>query len=303
MKKAFPLRETMQELNSTFLDVSQRKGIDFQTYVGADIPEHVVGDQLRVLQLLRNLAGNAVKFTDKGHVRLEAYLTESSTPENIRILFVVSDTGIGIPEHKVDSIFDPFTQIETAYTSQVEGIGLGLQLVKQLVDLLQGDIVVESKVGKGTTFNCILDFSPVSSTSAVQGKESPPPISLKGRILLAEDDSVNRIAVQSFLEKKGLSVSCVSNGSDALRAMEKEDFDCVLMDIQMPLMNGVEVTRRIRAVKHIGARSNVPIIALTAYAMEGDKEAFLASGLNGYIAKPVTMSELLKTIEAILINK
>ncbi len=301
-EKSFSLHDTLQELQNTFLDVAQRKGIDFQTYADPDLPERVIGDQLRVLQLLRNLVGNAVKFTDKGHVRLEAFCRESSTPQNIRILFVVSDTGIGIPEHKVDSIFDPFTQIETAYTSQVEGIGLGLQLVKRLVDLLHGEIVVESKVGTGTTFNCILDFSPVSHIRAAENVAGPPSQPLRGRILLAEDDSINRIAVKSFLEKKGLSVCCVSNGSDALRAMEKEDFDCVLMDIQMPLMNGVEVTRRIRAVKHIGPRSNVPIIALTAYAMDGDKEAFLASGLNSYIAKPVVMSELIKTIED-FINK
>ena len=302
-EKPFALQETLRDLEETYLDLAHRKGIGLEVFIDPAIPEQLTGDQLRVRQILHNLVGNAVKFTEKGQVRLEAYCRESSTADNFRILLVVSDTGIGIPEHKVDSIFDPFTQMETAYTCQVQGIGLGLQIVKQLVDLLHGEIVVESKVGMGTTFNCILDFKPVPQTAAESGNDGAAAELQKGNILLAEDDPVNRIAVQSFLEKKGFSVRCVGNGSDALRSMEKEDYDCVLMDIQMPLMNGVEVTRRIREVKHIGGRSEVPIIALTAYAMEGDEEAFLASGLNGYIAKPVVMSELLKTIETILSAK
>lgn len=301
-ESAFSLDDTFGELEDAYRDIASRKGIELRFTLDPDIPKQLIGDQLRVLQLLQNLIGNAVKFTEKGQVSLEAYCRESSTSENIRILFVVSDTGIGIPEHKVGSIFDSFTQIETAYTKQVQGMGLGLQIVKRLVDLLHGEIVVESNVGSGTTFNCILDFTAIPHSGENAAERTSASSFIKGHVLLAEDDTVNRIAVQSFLEKKGLNVFCVSNGLDALRAMEKKDFDCVLMDIQMPLMNGVEVTRRIREVKHIGRRSNVPIIALTAYAMEGDKEAFLASGLNGYIAKPVVMGELLKTIEAILRN-
>ena len=217
-------------------------------------------------------------------------------------MVTVSDTGIGIPEESLKEIFEPFVQAEGSYTRRYQGAGLGLSIVRRLVRLLGGEMAFVSAPDEGTTVYLSLPFKIPGKQGGFMNNEprtlpSSPVTPL--RILFAEDDAVSSMAGKRMLERAGFAAAAARDGQEALRLLASQDFDLILMDIQMPVMDGVEATRAIRSAIDLGAKSNIPIIAMTAYTMAGDREKFLAAGMNDYIAKPVNKDELLAVIERV----
>jgi CheY-like chemotaxis protein/anti-sigma regulatory factor (Ser/Thr protein kinase) len=261
-----------------------------------DLPAKVFGDDTRIQQVLVNLIGNAIKYTEAGRVAVEVSVLPRRRPDAVHVLFSVSDTGIGIPDDKLGSIFEHFTQVSGGFTRHYQGAGLGLAISKRMVGLLGGSMAVESSPGLGTTFCLCVPLRPAEDGPAdtvIRIAEAPsPPLS----ILLAEDDRVNRLAVSGLLKRLGHRVRAVDNGERALDALRGEPFDLVLMDIQMPVMDGVQATRAIREGEAGPDKAAVPIIAMTAYAMKGDRENFLRKGMTDYIAKPLDKADLERAI-------
>ena len=273
----------------------RQSGLDLTFFINPDIPTGLQGDAVRLEQILTNVIGNSVKFTDKGCIRVEAHNLPSASPETCRILFSVADTGRGIADDKLTRLFEPFTQEDEGYNKSYQGAGLGLSICKRLVELMGGDMVVTSEVGEGTVvyFSAKFDIAstPQAQTSAPESDTGLPCLDLT--ILLAEDDRVSRLAAQRIMERGGCSVTSVENGVQALDALRKGHFDLVVMDIQMPEMDGMEATRAIRAGDAGSANTDIPVIALTAYAMDDDRKNFTRAGMNGYIAKPIDIQAML----------
>jgi CheY-like chemotaxis protein len=255
----------------------------------------VTGDPARLRQVLVNLVGNAIKFTERGEVRVELGLRAAAdgTP---RLWFGVRDTGIGIPKESQARIFARFTQGDRSTTRRFGGTGLGLAISKQLVELMGGEIGVESAAGRGSLFWFTLPCRPAGPAAATEPPaESPAPQPARPlRILVAEDNAVNQMLVRQLLANCGHSVEVAATGAEAVAALERSDYDLVLMDIYMPEMDGVAATRKIRSMK--SAAANIPIVALTASAMAGDRERYLAAGMTDYVPKPVDSRALLAAI-------
>jgi CheY-like chemotaxis protein len=251
-------------------------------------------------QVLTNLIGNSFKFTKSGHVQVEAYPLPSRSGDIFRVFFAIEDTGCGIADEELGNLFQPFTQVSQGYTRSHQGAGLGLTISKHLVGLMGGNMAVESEEGVGTTFAFCVTFGKEAQPyddEATEEYRTAPPISR--RILLAEDDETTAFSISRFLEKSGHRVNVANNGLEALEMHEANDFDLILMDVSMPIMDGIEACQRIRGSGNSQKR-DIPIIALTAYAMTGDKEKFLAAGMNGYIAKPVNMELLMQIMSETL---
>jgi PAS domain S-box-containing protein len=275
---------------------ANEKGLDFHSRVAPEIPPLLSGDARRLRQVLTNLCANAIKFTERGEVRLEAAL-ESQGDGKATVRFTVTDTGIGIPPDQSSRIFAPFTQADASTTRKYGGTGLGLAICKQLVEMMGGTIGVNSREGQGSTFwfTAVFDLAPSGQpqlASERQGRfAARHGTTLPGRtaqILVAEDNATNREVALAQLQKLGYQANAVTNGVEAIDAVERGGYDLVLMDCQMPVMDGFEATRRIRQSIHGG----IPIIALTADAMSGDRERCLSEGMNDYLAKPVDMGQL-----------
>jgi two-component system CheB/CheR fusion protein len=257
-----------------------------------NIPTNLCGDPGRLRQVLVNLVGNAIKFTEAGSITI--HLGREATPaagaEDITLHFAVSDTGIGIPQERLQHIFASFAQVDSSITRRFGGTGLGLAISRDLVELMGGKIWVESVPGDGSTFHFTIRCTPGQTV------ELPAPVSLVEksqapqrplRILLAEDNFVNQRLAVKLLERSGHQISVAANGREALATLAQAKFDLVLMDVQMPGMDGMEATRLIRSDTQPGIDCSIPIIALTAHAMQGDRERFLAAGMNDYLAKPL----------------
>ncbi len=302
VENPFELKETLELAKQLFGPACDQKGISLFFNIHPSLPSKLIGDQIRVQQILNNLIGNAVKFTESGSIRCEAYPLPHKTRDTLRILFSVSDTGIGIEEDRLDQLFEPFTQADEGYKRAYQGAGLGLSIVRQLVKLMGGNVSVASEPGNGTEFHFCLPFKIDESESfAIQHEASslchePCPHS----ILIAEDEKVNRTALQTILQKAGYKVTSVGNGKEVVDELGKSTFDIILMDIQMPIMDGVEATKAIRSGQAGEKNSTIPIVALTAFAMSGDKENFLNAGMNGYLAKPIEVDELNSVISELL---
>jgi len=277
------------------------KGIALSLHVWPGVPPVLMGDEARLRQILFNLVGNAIKFTPKGSVRVEAWSApHASQPEAVRLHLCVSDTGIGIQDEQVDYVFKRFTQSDASFARKYEGAGLGLAIVKRLVDLMGGTIMVDTEVGRGTDIHLALVLGLPKAgdeTLTLPGDRTSSGRPL--RLLLAEDELVSRLAVRTMLTRMGHDVVAVENGLEAVRAFSEQDFDCVFMDIQMPELDGVEAAQRIRAMQVIGARPQAPVIALTAYAMPGDRERFIDSGMDGYVSKPVQDVDLADVLDSL----
>lgn len=294
----FSPRDILDSVRNTFSHMAAEKGVELVFTVSPDLPACLVGDPARLRQVLFNLVGNALKFTKNGSVTMEAFPVEAEEKGRCRVLFSVIDTGIGIPDSMLNKIFGAFTQVDGAYSRKFGGAGLGLHIVKRLADLMDGHISIESEVNKGTSVHFCAKF--IVSKKEVQScgietVSSNIGLSRK-RILIAEDDRINQLAIGKFVKKLGHEAQIVTNGGEVLIELSKGDFDLVLMDIQMPIMNGVEATRRIRAADYMGVKKNIPIVALTAHAMAGDRERFLGKGMDDYLAKPVDIEELEKVL-------
>ncbi len=309
VEKEFSPAAMCKGVKDIFLAVSREKNLPLRTTLEPSVPKTLVGDELRITQILTNLVGNAFKYTDHGEVTVTLTTLPGEMTNKCRLLMTVSDTGIGIPEDKLTDIFEPFTQADGSYTRKYQGAGLGLSIVHRLTQIMNGNISVESEVGKGTTFHCWVECGLSHSVKSVKSKhiESTKIKVVTGiiklNILLAEDDAVNLISTKRLMENEGHTVLAVTDGQSALQALVSNDFDLILMDIQMPVMDGVEATRAIRSSTMLGAKAHIPIIAVTAFAMGGDKEKFMAAGMDGYIAKPVDMVEFQQIIDRVMSTK
>jgi PAS domain S-box-containing protein len=293
--ESFRLTPFLDDVLSTFRGEARDKGLALKVEMSPGTPEHLTGGKSRLRQILFNLVGNAIKFTDQGSVTIAVHpLGPDPRNGRARLLFSVSDTGIGIPDDKVDHIFEPFTQVDGSYVRRHQGAGLGLGIVKRLIGLLGGAMCIDSEPGRGTTLHAALGFDAASGeASPDQADEVPGPGRTGLRLLVVEDNRVNRLMVARMLDTMGHEVETANNGEDALRMLEEHPYDAVFMDIQMPGMNGVQATRRIRDAGPDSAMDPaVPIIAITAHAMAGDREVFLEGGMDDYIAKPVELDEL-----------
>ncbi|MFP4049251.1 MAG: ATP-binding protein, partial [Desulfovermiculus sp.] len=239
----------------------------------------MIGDQVRLTQILFNLVGNAVKYTQQGEVSVQVSLIDGRDAGQCRLLFIVSDTGQGIPEDKLEQVFESFQQAneaENPYARRFEGAGLGLPLVKKLLGLMGGNACLLSQAGQGSTVYVSLPFKipeALQQESREVQKEGRFPRAKARQILVVDDERTIQFYITRVLEKHGCRVTVAENGEQALEELTGNDYDCVLMDVQMPVMDGVEATQRIRA-SHFEFK-DVPIIALTAYAMSGDREKFL----------------------------
>ncbi|WP_421899973.1 ATP-binding protein [Maridesulfovibrio sp.] len=298
--KEFNPADELKHVFELFEVTSRRSGVNLELNLLSKLPRIVIGDPARLQQVLTNIVGNALKFTHKGHVSIAAQLLPRSTPGNCHILFTVEDTGVGIAEDKMNLLFQSFTQASEGYTRQYQGAGLGLSICKRLTELMGGSITVESTAGQGTTFYISIPFT-VPDCKALyreHSNEEPEVITSFGeyRILIAEDEKVNRLYTKQYLEQQGFTVEAVTDGQQVLDKLFYEDFNLVLMDVQMPIMNGIETTKAIRKGEAGAHNKRIPIIAITAYAMQGDRDQFISQGMDDYIAKPVIKEELYKVI-------
>ena len=297
----FDLVDSVRQTVDLFMPIAVQADVSLEYRLDPKIRPCLSGDALRLQQVLTNLVGNAFKFTTQGRVRVEAQVLPHGGPRRQWILFTVSDTGCGIPDTALGTLFKPFTQVSQGFTKNHQGAGLGLTISRQLVQLMGGTMAVESEVGTGTDIHFCLPFEICSELRKAGGSERPAtPASRKTRLLLAEDDDVSLFAVRAMLEKAGCLVDVARDGREALELAEREDFDAILMDVQMPGMDGVEATRLIRRLP--GNRGRTPIIALTAYTMPGDRETFLEHGMDAYISKPVSLPQLMDVLGDILDN-
>ena len=281
-----------------------QKGIDLRFKDAGGESRGALGDPLRVRQIVTNLVSNAVKFTERGRVevRLE---TRAGAGARIEARIEVQDTGTGIPREKIEDIFEKFTQADSSITRKYGGTGLGLAITRRLVEIHHGQIQVESELGQGSTFRVILPFEPAFLPTPKPNPVLAPAAADRGaraRLLLVEDNLVNQKVVQAMLRKKGYSIDIAQDGQEALAKLDAAlvAYDVVLMDVQMPVMDGLEATR---ALRRNPRWEKLPVIAMTAHAMRGDRERCLDAGMNGYLATPVQPGHLVSTIERYLSPK
>jgi CheY-like chemotaxis protein len=275
------------------------KNISLRAEVGAAVPESLVSDGRRILQIAINLLGNAVKFTERGEVTLRIEWREPSATLELE----VEDTGIGIEPAMLEAIFEPFRQIDGSTSRKYAGTGLGLSIVSKLARNLRGTVEVDSAPGRGSRFRVLLPVgkggSPPETTGAPKVETRDEPGGARAlRILLAEDNEVNRRLAQRLLERMGHAVEVALNGLEALRKLGESSFDLVLMDLQMPEMDGMEATRRWRAMETGRKLERTPIVALTAHAMAHHEMESIAAGLDGFVTKPFSAAELEAAISA-----
>ena len=284
---------------------AKEKGLLFSAHLAPDTPRTIVGDARRLRQVLVNVIGNAIKFTERGEVTVRAR-AEAVRDSEVEYHFLVSDTGIGIPKDQRDTIFEPFRQADEAATRRYGGLGLGLAMVQQLVKLMQGRIWVESQVGQGSTFHFTVTFKrQPQALSAPRAARPSVERVIQLQILLAEDSPTNQLIAVSNLKKAGHTVTVANNGQKAIQAFEEKGrrgersfFDLILIDVAMPEMDGLEATQAIREKeKTLG---HIPIIAMTAFTTKEYHEKCLECGMDAYISKPVRIDELNKTIEPFL---
>ena len=293
----FGLRQTIEDTVRSFSQRAAARNLALGCEIAPDVPEAARGDPLRLRQVLINLLGNALKFTEHGEVALEVS-GERGDEERLRTHFVVRDTGIGIPFEKQQVIFEPFTQADSSTTRHYGGTGLGLTVCARLAAAMAGRVWVESEPGRGSRFHFTALLRQAQQAMPPSAPLPAPPSSrepVARKVLLAEDHPVNQALAVRLLEQRGCRVVVAANGREAVAAMEHETFDLVLMDVQMPGMDGLEATRLIRRREN-GIR-HTPIFAMTAHAMKGDRERCLEAGMDGYIAKPLRPEELYAALE------
>jgi PAS domain S-box-containing protein len=281
----FVLLEAVEDALELSADHAARKGLQLTLTRGPGLPGTVRGDAVRVRQVLGNLLSNAVKFTSAG----EICVTLSAEGNSVR--FVVADEGAGIPPEHVERMFEPFTQADVSTTRRFGGTGLGLAIVSQLVRMMGGEVGVKSTLGAGSTFWFIVPFEQVAADVARLPRAEQPEAPVAGtRVLIVEDNEINRRVAIELIERRGCSVAVAHNGLEALAALERDRFDLVLMDCQMPELDGYEATRRLRAIEGDGRRT--PVVAMTAHALAGDRARCLEAGMDDYLAKPVRGEDL-----------
>ena len=292
----FHLKNTLKHVYD-LLKVKVPKDVEFNLFLDAEMPEIVIGDQGRLNQILVNLTGNALKFTEEGEVTVSVKKVAETT-DDYSLKFSVKDTGIGIPEDKLETIFERFTQAEESTTRKFGGTGLGLNIVKQLVELQNGEIHVKSKTGRGSEFFFVLTYK---KTNHIEIETKP----LAGynlgklKILLCEDNVLNQKLVKNVISNFGFELDIAENGEAGIELLSKNNYDLVLMDLQMPVKDGYQTTRYIRNQLKL----SIPIIAMTAHSLVGEQERCYQEGMNGYVPKPFKQTVLLDTIKTVMTKK
>lgn len=293
----FSLSKTVQQVVTTIGSRAYEKGLKLACELPNDLPDNVVGDPLRLRQVLISLVKNAVKFTPNGKIILQVAI-ERQSPQAVVLRFSVSDTGIGIASENLEKIFTPFAQADPSTTRRFGGTGLGLAVSQRLVNLMGGRIRVESQPCKGSTFQFAVTLPLGERGQAASGATSTvlrAPIR-QLRVLVAEDTLANQIVVLHLLGRRGHCVKVAQNGLQALELLQNHDFDVILMDVQMPEMDGLAATAAIRKFDE-PTKSRLPVIAITANTLTGDREHCLAAGMDGYISKPIKGEELIEMVE------
>ena len=287
-----------------FLRQCRDKGLTLDLAVGKDVPLRLLADAGRIRQILFNLVGNAVKYTDRGGVRIELDLLPHRRGDSLLLLFTVSDTGMGIPEHLMGALFDPFTQAHGGYAGQYGGVGLGLSIVARLVRLLGGTLAMDSEEGVGTTVCACLPVR-IPSDSQAQSEESsspaptqPEPCNLS--VLVAEDEPVSQRFLIHLLTRRGHAVETVSAGSEVLPSLRRKRFHLVLLDLHLPGMHGLDVVRLIREDATGDFDPSIPVIAVTAQVMAPDRTACESQGMDALVSKPVVAEELFAAMARVL---
>ena len=300
-KGPFDLQKTMGEVIDLFDIGAKQKGLNLTLTIGPRVPSHIIGDSVRLRQVLSNLVGNGIKFTYQGEVLINVDIVEQYD-RHVKLKFIVKDTGIGISENKLDKLFKRFSQVHDSNTRQFGGTGLGLAISKKLIEIMDGEIGVESteNIGSSFFFTALFglleeDLKSIKKESTCHELASCNKVNIK-KVLLAEDDTVSRNMVTIMLKQRGFEVTGVENGMEAVSAFEKNKFDVILMDVNMPYMDGYSATVTIRS-KEKDMDYRTPIIAMTAYALKGDREKCLEVGMDDYISKPISLHQAMGMIE------
>lgn len=295
---SFDFVELMEQTIKPHNIKAQEKGLRLKYQLDPRIPQVINGDPNRLKQVINNLLGNAIKFTDAGEINILTNL-KSSTEEYVELEFQISDTGMGIDYRDIERIFDTFSQADNSITRRYGGSGLGLAISRQLVEMMGGNIWVVSEKGQGSTFCFTVKLDVGKSVSSTMHNiETVTRAKQPLKILLAEDDRINQVVITRMIREAGHIVETVNNGVEALQFISEKVVDVVLMDIQMPEMDGINVVKKIRKSEK-GTKTHIPIIAITAYALQGDREKYISMGMDDYIAKPVKMNILIETIEKV----
>jgi signal transduction histidine kinase/ActR/RegA family two-component response regulator len=302
----FRLREALSQILAALGVRASEKNLELACQVGRDVPDWIIGDPHRLGQIVTNLVGNAIKFTDEGGVFVRVRLEENAHESSVRLVFSVADTGIGIPPEKQRLIFESFVQADGSTTRRYGGTGLGLSISSRLARLMDGRLWVESDLGRGSTFY----FSAqIEKPIGLEESRQPEQITLHSRtkkltdkvehplhVLLAEDNHVNQQLATELLQMRGHVVQLAGNGTEVLEALERESFDVILMDVQMPEMDGFQTTAAVRE-RERKTGGHIPIIAITGFAMKGDRQRCLDAGMDGYLCKPIRSKELFEAVE------
>ncbi len=300
-KIGFDLPDLTDKSVRVLMAKCQEKNIRLSCEIAPDLPKTVIGDPSRIRQILVNLLGNAVKFTEHGEISVSVKPLGKQSKHVCLIVFSVKDTGIGISADKLEAVFESFTQADSTTTRQYGGTGLGLSISKKLAQLMGGDLAVESEVGKGSVFSVTLPLE-IADTPLIEKTAATPEILLKGsgNILIAEDNDVNMLIISHLISKMGFTVIKAKDGREAFSMYKENQIDLIFMDIHMPETDGLEATRKIREYEN--GKKYTPIIALTADAMKGDKEKCLTAGMDDYIAKPFKREEIIEAIKRFMLK-
>lgn len=301
----FNLHHSLDEALAPMTVEAGKKNLHLDCIIEDDVPEFLVGDDDRLMKIITNLVDNSIKFTNTGAIEVTVAQEQTTNTDMVDIRFTVTDTGAGIPNDKQKTIFESFTQADGSYTRKYDGAGLGLTISAQLAKMMGSEISLQSEVGKGSTFWFTISFVVAEpfetidhrTETVVTPSTRPKEDTFKDiHVLMAEDEPINSALAQAILEENGMKVTAVENGLKAFLAVEKRTFDIILMDVQMPVMNGLEATGKIR-VHEAKTNQHTPIIALTAYALRGDRQKCLDAGMDDYLAKPLEPNDLLLAIE------
>jgi CheY-like chemotaxis protein len=286
----FSMRQCVESSTRTMFAAAQQKGLELTCEVDPRVPDSLLGDENRIRQVLLNLVGNAIKFTDEGSVRVAVEI-DPAPGHGLIAHFSVRDTGPGIPEEKRRIIFEPFRQADGSTTRRYGGTGLGLAISTGLVEIMGGRIWVDSDVGHGSTFHFTAPFglgeNPIQPCTTLPSPPECGPLS----ILVAEDNPISQKLITALVKQGGHEVTVCANGAAVLEMVQQQAFDLILMDIQMPELDGLRATAEIRR-REQRTLEHIPIVAMTAHAMAGDRERCLGAGMDGYIAKPIHPGEL-----------
>lgn len=299
--KPFALLEVMNEIVALFDIIAKQKGLAVSLSIEENIPNILYGDNIRLKQVLGNLVGNAVKFTNQGGIDIVIKLKELAK-NTVKLEFAFKDTGIGIPKGKKDQLFQRFTQLDSSYTKQYQGTGLGLAISKKLVELMGGEIWIENKVDVGSTF-CFTAFFGVDIGTNKVGEMRTFESDINSQIardskllLVVEDDEISRQLIATFLKMKKFNILVAENGQEAIEIFKNANVDMILMDIQMPILDGFSATKEIRILER-QKNKHIPIIAMTAYALAGDNEKCIEMGMDDYISKPIDFNTTYEIIK------